>query len=386
MKRMALAIGVVLTIFFLVVSSASATTWYTYREDVAIGSGYADINLVYSTAYGPVTPGLNVSGNITLPCNIGNLTTMNFSVYNGNIGAGYYNLSVNGIGLNSSSTIAAGATNWTTFAQYTTAGGSSTLTYIAWSINCSVDTTFNVTIIGTDVTLDTTWLDTVITVQEKDLTTPTVGMSQPASFWTVNDSCNVTSNLAVVNLSNVVFNVTYPGHTVGTPSTTTFTIAELAVVGTNEQYTQYQKRGPYVYDVDGEISGRTHEVTIKLNCEELLTNIVDWSVYPADDKYDGAFETLDYNTLDVEQNGVGRDWEQGSIELEEFTVFSSIFNNRWVFTWTEPSVVPPVTPDLWDGFVDWMNDDSIGIPNWLGILVVIALIAMIGIVYSYRKK
>lgn len=386
MKRMALAIGVVLTIFFLVVSSASATTWYTYREDIAISSGYADINLVHTTDYAPVTPGTNVSGNITLPCNIANLTTMNFSIYDGTIGNGTYNLTVNGVNLNSSSWTNTTLTNWTSIAQYTTAGGSSTPTYIAWSLNCTIDVTFNVTIIGTDVTLDTTWLGTVITVQEKDLTTPTVGMSQPASYWTVNDSCNVTSNLAIVNLSDVVFNVTYPGHTVGTPSTTTFTITELAVVGTNEQYTQYQKRGPYVYDVDGEISGRTHEVTIKLNCEELLTNVVDWSIYPNDDKYDGAFETLDYNTLDVEQNGVDRDWEEGSIELEEFTVFSSIFNNRWVFTWTEPSVVPPTAPGLWESFVGWMNEEPIGIPNWLGILVVIAVIALIGIAYSYRRK
>jgi len=115
-------------------------------------------------------------------------------------------------------------------------------------------------------------------------------------------------------------------------------------------------------------------------------NAVEWSINPNDDKYDGAFETLDYNTLDVEQNGVDRDWDEGSIELEDFTVFSSIFNNRWVFTWTEPSAVPPTAPGLWEGFVDWMNDDSIGIPNWLGILVVIAVIALIGIAYSYRKK
>jgi len=247
-KRMALAIGVVLAIFFLVVSSVSATTWYTYREDIAIGSGYADIDLVYNLGYTSAV-GANETGNITLPCHISNLTAMNFSVYDA--GAVAYNLTVNTIGLNSTSILGAGETNWTSLAHYAV-GGSETVTYINWSFNASATCSLNITIQGTVVTLNTTWLGTVITAKEKDVTTPTVGMSQPVSFWTVNDSCNVTSNLAIVNLSNVVFNVTYPDHTIGTPSTTAFTITELAVLGTDEQYTQYQKRGPYVYDVDGE--------------------------------------------------------------------------------------------------------------------------------------
>lgn len=240
MKRTAIAVGVFLAIFFLV-SSASAVTWYTYREDIDIEDGYADIDLVYNLSYTGAPA--NASGNITLPCNIGNLSAMNFSVYNDAGTNATYNLTVNTIGLNSSSWTNITLTNWTSLAHYT---GSETVTYINWSFNCTQTVSLNVTIQGTNVTLDTTWLDTVLTIKEKDLTTPTVGMSQPASFWTVNNSFNMTSNLWIVNLSNAVFNITYPDHTVGTPSTETFIITSLAANGTDDQYVQYQKRGPYV--------------------------------------------------------------------------------------------------------------------------------------------
>lgn len=396
MKRTAVAVGVSLAIFLLLVSSVSATTWYTYREDVAISSGYCDINSVIKLDNVPTWG--NVSGNISLPCNIDNLSAMNFSVYNvtgadcgsHNGGGQTYNLTVNGIDVNSTSWInSSNQINWTSLTHYTAQGGSVTVKYISWVFDCSFQGILNITIVATDATLSSTYLANNLTMKEKDLTTPTVGMSQPAAFWTVNDSINVTANPYLFDLTDLTLNITYPGHTVGTPTTTTATVTTLAVNGTaTDRYVQYQKRGPFVYDVDEDIDGRSHEVTIKLSCQELLTNVVDWTVYIDEDKYDDAFDTLNYNTLDVELNGVDQDWDEGSVELEDFTVFASIAGNKWVFAWTTAIAPAPVRrAGIVDSFVDWMNGEVIsGMPNWLLTLVVIALISGIAIVYFYTKK
>lgn len=409
MKLKAIVVGVVFVIFILGMISANAITWHTYREDITITSGHVDISENKTIGFaGGITTGTrgesgsltyNETYNFTLPTNIDNLTTMTFIIHNASGTADesmYFNLTVNGIGVNLSTLLEFDEVANVSKLMWTEAGGDVNDTWINYSFNATdisgdigviTACLLNLTLEGVDATLDTTWLATLYNVTEYDVTIPTVGMSQAASFWTVNNSCNVSNALELVNLTGMVLNITYPGHTVGTPTASTLNFsADTAwgstvnsINGSEEMYLQYQKRGPFVYDVDEEIDGNEHEVTIKLKCEEVLTSVVDWTIDPDDEKYDGFFDTLDFDTLNVKLGTVNKDWDQDgdSIELEDITVFDAIVNNKWIFTWTVSVPVIPAVPTMWDSFVSYM------VANWLWVLGGIAVIGAVGGIYIY---
>ena len=145
-------------------------------------------------------------------------------------------------------------------------------------------------------------------------------------------------------------------------------------------YAQYQKRGPYVFDVDDDSSGTSHEVTIYIQTNELLTTCVDWSVDISDDEYDDVFDTMNYDTLDVELNGRDVDWDEGSVEMEDLTIKTSYANNEFTFTWTEATVSAPPTAEAWYMLTFF------GLAAYLWITIIIAVIVIIALVLFIRKK
>lgn len=412
---MALAIGVLFAVIGLFFSSVSAVNWVTYREDISIASGFTDIAYNETIGYsGEDTKTIGEQGaythnethNYTLPISIDNLTTMTFLVYNNFPTDGqpiWFNLSINGVNLDFATEVNESEWGNATKADYEAAGGDIyNTTWINYSFNATymddseevVKKSCDLYLIleTTDAQLNSTWLTNVLSHSEYDMTNPTVGYSKPSTYWNVNDTCNVSMNIwftnATVAMHNATFNITYPSHTVGTPTTTQFNFTTIESNQSAQKYVQYQKYGPYVYSVDEEIDGKDHEVTIKLSSDELLTNCVYWTIDPDNEEYDGVFDTLNFNNLDIELNNVNQDWDQDgdSIELEDFTAFASIAGNKWVFTWTEAAVTPPPTgANIWDNIVDWMLANTMGIPNILLTLAIIAIVMLIGIV-AYQRK
>ncbi|MFW6121859.1 MAG: hypothetical protein ACOC80_13320, partial [Petrotogales bacterium] len=119
--------------------------------------------------------------------------------------------------------------------------------------------------------------------------------------------------------------------------------------------------------------GNTHTVTIYIKSPEQLTNVVEWSLEPTDDVYNGAFDSLNYNTLDVELNNGDLDWSEGSIEMDELTIRDSYSQNKFVFTWTE-GVAPEPSPE-----------QPFFIPTWVAVLIV-AMIVILIVAYFYYKN
>ena len=364
--------GVILGIFaflLLIAVSTSATTWLTYREDVSISSGTVDISLTYW--HNQTTS--ETYRNVTLPCQISQLdgTQTKFAIKaeGGDI---TYSLSVNGVTIESNTAVTDGNWDNTTLSDMITAGVPNSDTYLNFTFSVSANTNvIKIVISGTDCTLTSTWISNYITVKEKDVTEPKVGTTSISSFWTVNDSITVTNSLGYT-LSDINLTLSYPSHKISAP-TSYVTISSLSSGSSATRYVQYQKYAPYVYKVDDNSEGTSHEAVVYIKSNEVLTNCVDWILDPDDDVYDGAFDNLNVDTLTIEYNGVEfDDWEvdeDGNIVLEDFTVREQYTLNKFVFTWTEAMAVTPAEAE-----VPWYEQTYFGIPAWVILAVVLILI------------
>ena len=375
MKRIGAILGIV-AFLLLITAGASATTWLTYREDVSISSGTVDISLTYWHNQTTTT----TYRNITLPCQLGELddTATEFAI-KANGGNIVYNLTVNGVAIKSSQAVTDGNWDNATLSNIISGGVDDSDTYINFTFNVSANTNIiKIVIYGDDSALTSTWISNHITVKEKDVTTPEVGTSSMSAFWTVNDSITVTNSGLGYALSDINLTLSYPSHKISTPASYV-TISSLSDSGSATRYVQYQKYAPYVYKVDDNSEGTSHEVIVYIKSNEVLTNCVDWTLDPSDEVYDGAFDTLNTDTLDVEYNGVDIDWDvddDGNIVFEDFTVREQYTLNKFVFTWTEgeEAVAPPAE-------VPWYEQSYFGIPLWL-IIAIIIVIVFIGLAIS----
>ena len=370
MKRVGLIIAIA-TILLLTTGSASATTWLTYRDTVSVGSGTTDINV----------ESLNITGttstvNVSLPCELSSLDQDN-TIFRVNASVNRtYNLTVNGIAVKTDQAVLGGGWSNTTLADCITAGVAGTDTYINVTFTANDTATAQGEIVGNDSALTSTWLANNIVTKEKDVTTPTVGTGSTTSFWTVNDSITVSDSLGYT-LTDLKLNITYPSDKVSTPVTQEV-ISSLANGASATRYIQYQKYGPYVYKVNDDSSGTSHQVTVYIKTHELLTQVVDWELIPSKDVYNGYFDTLDNDTLAVTYNGVSQDYtvdSSGNINIEDFTARESWSQNKFVFTWTEAQVVTPPAQ------VSWFDQQVFGFPVWAILSAVILLIA-VAVIYS----
>lgn len=374
MKRIGVILGIS-AFLLLITAGASATTWLTYRDTVDIASGTVDI----SSTYWHNQTTTETYRNITLPCQLGELdnTATKFAI-KANGGDITYDLSVNGISIKSGQSVTNGNWDNTTLADIISAGVSDSDTYLNFTFSVSADTNIiKITVYGDDAEITSDWISDNIVIKEKDVTTPKVGTSSTSAFWTVNDSITVTNSLGY-DLSDIKLTLSYPAHKISTP-VSQVTISSLSDGSSAERYVQYQKYAPYVYKVKDNSEGTSHEVVVYIKSNEVLTNCVDWVLDPSDEVYDGAFDSLNTDTLNVKYNGVDIDWDvddDGNIVFEDFTVREHYTLNKFVFTWTEEAITPAVPAEK----VAWYEQTYFGIPVW--VILAVILIIVVAIVVS----
>jgi len=358
-------------------ASASALTWETYLEDIEVDSGTVDISLTYylnATGTGNYT-------NITLPCNVWELTnastTFNITATTNQS----FNLTVNGNAVNSSS-----ALNWTL-------GNSSETDLSDWgttetdqylNISCSSNNTGNtvkIIVVASDAALSSTWLAT-LSIAEAVLTAPEIDDHQAYSYFSVKDRIIVNNSLGYT-ITDISLVLTYPSHNLSAPSTHV-NITTLATSTLSYNNISYQKYGPYVTGtIKEDIDDDDHEITIRVSSHEVLTRLVDWDFDETADDYEDYFATIDFDTLEVKLNGVKIDWEEGTIEMDDMTLVDG--TNKYEFSWTEAAApAPPVAPGPWD----WLYEDyGTGIDLWLWIIIAVVVICIIvAVIYAVSKK
>ena len=138
------------------------------------------------------------------------------------------------------------------------------------------------------------------------------------------------------------------------------------------------KRGPYVKDIEETVSGNTHTVEVRVYSYELLLNCVDWIIDPTDEDYSEYFDTVNFDTLEIEKEGSDVDWENdgGNIVMEDLSLSNGYTD--FTFTWTVAPAppAPPAQPTTAEVEVDYT-------PYILIAIVIIVAIAVV--VYAKRK-
>ena len=360
-------------------ASASALTWETYLEDISVPSGTVDINLTY------YFNGTGTSGNytnITLPCNVWELTNTSttFSIHA--TANQTFNLTVNGNAVNSSTALNWTEGNWsnTTLSDW---GTTETDQYLNLSFESNITSnTIEINIVADDAALSSTWRSAYISIAEAVLTAPEINDQQSYSYFSVKDRIIVNNSLGYT-ITDISLVLTYPSHNLTAPSAYA-NITTLATSTLNYTNISYQKYGPYVTGtIKEEIDDDDHEITIRVSSHEVLTRLVDWDFDETDEDYEDYFATLDFDTLEVRLNGVKIDWEEGTIEMDDMTLVEG--TNKYEFSWTEAAVpAPPVTPGPWD----WLYEDyDTGIALWLWIIITVVVICIIvAVAYAVTKK
>ena len=380
MKSQFTVVGILALVGILAFSaSAGAYTWSTYLEDIDVSTGTTDINLTYY--FNATGTGGNYT-NITLPCNVWELTNASttFSIHA--TANQTFNLTVNGNAVNSSTALNWTDGNWsnTTLSDW---GTTETDHYLNLSFESNITSnTVEINIFANDAALSSTWLSSYVSVAEAVLQSPEIEDQQAHSYFPVRDRVAVNNSLGYT-ITDISLNLTYPSQKISEPdSFVNITTMSTGTLSYNN--ISYQKYGPYVYGkANEEIDENDHEVKIRVNSHEVLTRMVYWDLVPTADDYEEYFSTLDYDTLTVKLNSVKIDWDEASIEMEDVTLVGGF--NTFVFSWTEETAVAPVSVI---GDWDWLYEEfGTGIALWLWIVIgIIAICIISAVAYAIIKK
>ncbi|MFW6122133.1 MAG: hypothetical protein ACOC80_14725, partial [Petrotogales bacterium] len=252
----------------LFVSSASAASWETYREDITLSDITVDIDI----------ESLNVSSNsmssnTTLPCKLSQLDESQTKMTINATENCTFNLTVNGVDVNTTTHLNSSVGYWANISLTLSiaAGVDSNDTYLNVSVeaNDSKIITAKGFIIADDASCTSSFVTNTQTVKEKDKSTPFIGTSSPDSFWSVNNSVEFTQSLGYT-ISDVNCTLSYATQAISEPESY-LNFGSVSSGASEKQYVTYQKYGPHVYNVDEEVDGNTHTVTIYIKSPEQLT-------------------------------------------------------------------------------------------------------------------
>lgn len=381
----AFAMGVLLAASILVMAlpeQADAYTWYNYRDDVVITGFNVSVGFANaSRAYDDYTAYDNMSGNITLPAAINELTNITFTVYNGNESAIDVNFTWNGTKELDGTNILAGAEEnvYVTVADHN-------VDYVNWSFNASETTgvCINISFRMDDLEVTNDYFVTdsatgiVKNIQERVKTDVYIGDTYTGSWYAVEDRVLVNISIydpenTTVELYNVTFLTTYPTHAISRP-TLSFAYMNQSTPATYLT-AGYQKRGPYVNIIDNEYDDTDNEYTTTIKVRDFETNYdVSWILDPTDEDFEDYFPNLNYDTLVIKKAGSTIDWEEGSIDMDDLSTIKGL--NTFTFTWTPAAVAPPseAAEEAW-------YEQTVGpLPVWSVLAIIV--VAVLAIIYT----
>jgi len=377
--------GVLLAASILVMAlpeQADAYTWYNYRDDVVITGFNVSVGFANaSRAYDDYTAYDNMSGNITLPAAINELTNITFTVYNGNESAIDVNFTWNGTKELDGTNILAGAEEnvYVTVADHN-------VDYVNWSFNASETTgvCINISFRMDDLEVTNDYFVTdsatgiVKNIQERVKTDVYIGDTYTGSWYAVEDRVLVNISIydpenTTVELYNVTFLTTYPTHAISRP-TLSFAYMNQSTPATYLT-AGYQKRGPYVNIIDNEYDDTDNEYTTTIKVRDFETNYdVSWILDPTDEDFEDYFPNLNYDTLVIKKAGSTIDWEEGSIDMDDLSTIKGL--NTFTFTWTPAAVAPPseAAEEAW-------YEQTVGpLPVWSVLAIIV--VAVLAIIYT----
>jgi hypothetical protein len=228
---------------------------------------------------------------------------------------------------------------------------------------------------------DIAGINSAITITEEDINDPNLD-----GFWTVNDTLTFTAPplpTGVVAYLKVEFppcvgaKYAWPWN-----GTTVANGTELCV--------NYQKYGPANDEDNIDVDDTAAGVTVTLASDDEISD-VDWEIDLSNPLWDGAFDGIDEDTLEVELNGhTVDDWHMSDLVLEGINIDEG--DNEFVFTWTEAETggtggtTPAPTAPYGGPGINWDAEVAEGVPTWAAVAIGIVVLFTIIAVVSIEKK
>jgi hypothetical protein len=286
-----------------------------------------------------------------------------------------YNLTVNGVAVVTSQAVANGSWDNTTLNDAITAGVDENDTYIHIELEVNnTDWHIETYAVADDGEVRDAWIASNIEITQMDNITASV-----EGPWVVTDNMTFDLNF---NLTDVDIYIDYPGNAV---SATTGWSNDSSLEDGDSVLVWYQKYGP-VHGIDeDDVTATAGEVIVEFESDDELDDAT-WEIDFDDDIWDGAFDGIDFDTLEIEINGRAvdeDDWEEGSLIIENVDIRDG--DNEVIFTWSvaapvAPTAVPPTPVSPLEG--EYIE----GVPNWVLIAIFVVVILTIIAVYYIEKK
>lgn len=379
MKRFIL-VGILLLAFALAVAPTTSAYDNDDRDIVVFAGGTFDMDETLVDA-GPGYGLTYVIDEDTLPAELGEFDgASSYVEVTASGDAIEYDLTINSVAIATDATLTDGNTDTYDFDALASAGVDPADTTIDFELSVNnTDWNLVIYVYADDAELYPTFFNEWVDFAETDVGTPDVG-----GVWVVNDT--LTNNIGL-DFTDTNFEIHYPSECVAdSPDTTPWDNGDFS--DGEEFYITYQKYGPAAENEDIDFTSGYGTVTLTFDSDDELKD-ADWTLHTDDSYWEGAFNGIDYNSLNIEINGDALDeddWEQGSIIMENVDIDND--DNEVIVSWTPSGagtsgVTPQDTTTPPTEEVITLDTDVGGVPLWavlaIAAVIVIAAIAIIKI-------
>jgi len=365
------ALLVVLLIGIALIAPAMAATPATVTT-----SWTGDINFNNVNINGTLSAGQTFLATYYLPCTLEQVNQtgdLNLTIKAG-ANPVTLTLTINGV-QTYSGTLAANAIGYTNGSIMSSAGVDMNATYLSINITVSANSTVwtNLTVIADDAVLSGNNFSSSVT--ETFITTPEVKYGSDDSVVTVKDTITA-SQTSSFNMTNVTVAISYPSNKIS-QDVTSRNISNLNISQSKSTSVSYQKRGPYVTDID-KSTGSKYTIKMDLYSPDNYTAKMDF--YTSEKPWNKYFTRFSKSNLVVELDGVSVDWEDpsGRIIIDTLTLTKGWHNLTFTYTPTTVPVVVAETPK------PLLEQAYFGLPVW--VWAIIAIYVAVGLIYYVKRR
>jgi len=366
-------VSVVFAVFFVALLAMGTASAVNYVDVDAT----CDVSINYQIAT-VLNASESTSVNLALPTTLSNINNAgdgNLTIYAGTNDT-TVTVVVNGVTVASGYTIVGGTSKSWSLSDFSNSGVSLNTADLSITISVLVNSTssiwFNAS--ANDAVCSGAYFD--VNVTETQTSTPKLEFYDTDSFYTVKQTVNVTQT-SDFNITDIKLNFTYPSNAIS-EDVTSSTISTLNTSESEIVNLYFQKRGPYVTDIDSDAGNETYTTEITIYSPEALTAEI--VISPFDHPWYEHFPYFDFSNIKViELNDDDLSWDTDDDDLDLGTEELDSGENELVISYYKPSGPPVVVPTA-------IPYEFLGVSLTIWIVIIVAIVVSIIVVVAVRKR
>jgi len=336
-----------------------------------------DVSINYNIS-GTLNAGETTIANLKLPTTLSNINSAGSGSLTIFAGANTtkVNVVVNGVTVASGYTILGGTSRSWTLTDFSNAGVNLNTADLSIVVSVIANSTsavwFNAS--ADDAVCSGAYFNVEVT--EKQTSTPKLEYYDTDSFYTVKQTVNVTQT-SDFNITDVNLTFTYPSNAISHDVTNVV----VATLNKSESYVKdlyFQKRGPYVSDIDSDEGDDTYTTEITIYAPEAVT--AELTVYPFEYPWYRYFPYFDFSKIKViELNDKDLDWDSEDNALvlgeEQLDAGNNVLNITY-YKPTGPIIIPTPSPT---------EPQFLGLSVWMWVAI-IAVVVVAVVAYKLGSR